>query len=155
MGNQVSCPFRTDEDTLRYRIAYSFSVGDCMTLVLTQEGELMSDWGMRDFSVLPNKEKALHLIKNLTKFYRTYAKPYLYAGRMIPTPTVECSSVVYTRKNDESKVALPAVLSSAWEAEDGSRALILVNPEDVDVRCMVNGAEVSVPALDATLMMIS
>ena len=126
-----------------------------MTLVLTQEGELMSDWGMRDFSVLPNKEKALHLIKNLTKFYRTYAKPYLYAGRMIPTPTVECSSVVYTRKNDESKVALPAVLSSAWEAEDGSRALILVNPEDVDVRCMVNGAEVSVPALDATLMMIS
>ncbi len=152
MGNQVCCPFRAEEDTLRYRLAYSFSIGDSMTLVLTQDGELMSYWGMRDFSILPDKEKALRLIANLTHFYREQAKPYLYAGRMIPAPAVACQSIAFTRRNDGRTVTLPALLSSAWEATDGSRALILVNPQEMEARCTVNGETVCVPASDAVLL---
>lgn len=155
MGNQVCCPFRTEEDTLRYRIAYSFSVGDSMTLVLTQDGELMSHWGMREFSALPDKEKTLRMIGNLTKFYKTLAKPYLYAGRMIRIPTVECPSIAFMHSNQQRTVELPAVLATAWEAEDGSRALILVNPVDSEIHCKVNGDEMLLPALDAAFIKLS
>ena len=152
MGNQVCCPFIPSEDTLRYRLAYSFSVGDCMTLVLTQDGDLMSEWGMRDFSVLPNKEKALKLIANLSRFYKEQAKPYLYDGRMIAPPSIDCERVVYTVGANGRRVSLPALLSSAWEAKDGSCALILVNPDEIELGCRVNGETVTVPPLNAIIL---
>ena len=152
MGNQVSCPFCIEEDTLRYRLAYSFCAGDCMTLVLTQDGDLMSHWGVRDFSHLPDKEKALRLIANLTRFYKESAKPYLYAGRMIPPPDVECQNITFALLGAERSAPLSSILSSAWEAKDGSRALILVNPSDSEVACKVNGAQIFVAALEAKII---
>ncbi len=152
MGNQVGCPFSVEEDTLLYRLAYSFSVGDCMTLVLTQDGELLSHWGLKDFSSLPDKEKALQLVGNLMRFYKKFAKKYLYAGRMITAPAVECESITFRRCDSERSVTLPAILSSAWEADDGSRALILINPGDIEVCCKVNGTSATVPHLDAIML---
>jgi hypothetical protein len=152
MGNQVCCPFTSDNDTLRYRLAYSFSIGDSMTLVLTQDGDIASYWGMRDFSVLPDKEKTLSLIANLTRFYKEHAKPYLYAGRMIASPIVECDSVVFTTVDAQRTLTLPAVLSSAWEAEDGSRAMILVNPSENEAKCKISGRTVAIPPLDAVIL---
>lgn len=152
MGNQVACPFLPSEDTLRYRLAYSFSIGDCMTLVLTQDGDLMAHWGMRDFSVLPDKEKALRLIGNLSRLYKEKAKPYLYSGKMVATPAVECGSVSFSLSVSDHKIKLPAILSSAWEDEDGNRALLLVNPQDKEAFCTVNGNEYKIPPLDALLL---
>ena len=152
MGNQVCCPFLPTEDTLRYRLAYSFSIGDCMTIVLTQDGELMSNWGMKDFSILPNKEKAFKLIANLSHFYKEKAKMYLYDGRMIVTPSVECEMVTYHVNKAGKVVHLPAVLSSAWEGKDGSRVIIMVNPSDTEHRCKVDGTETIIPPLDAVLV---
>ena len=152
MGNQVSCPFRIEDDTLRYRLAYSFCAGDCMTLVLHPDGELMFHWGMRDFSSFPDKEKALCLVANLTRFYQEHAKPYLYAGRMIPGPNVECETISLATRRSDRIVTLPSILSSAWEAEDKSRVLILVNPSDSDVCCKVNNVQVAVPPLDAMII---
>ena len=152
MGNQVCCPFPVTEDTLRYRMAYSFSVGDCMTLVLTQDGDLMAHWGMRDFSVLPDKEKALRLIGNLSHLYKEKAKPYLYSGKMVATPAVECGSVSFSLSVSDRKIKLPAILSSAWEDEDGNRALLLVNPQDKEAFCTVDGNEYKIPPLDALLL---
>ena len=123
-----------------------------MTLVLTQDGDLMSEWGMRDFSVLPNKEKALKLIANLSRFYKEKAKTYLYDGRMIAPPSIECETVAYTVGANGRKVKLPAILSSAWEAKDGSRALILVNPDENELECKVNGEKVTVPPLNAIIL---
>ncbi|MBE6593312.1 MAG: hypothetical protein E7642_04890 [Ruminococcaceae bacterium] len=152
MGNQVCCPFTSENDTLRYRLAYSFSVGDSMTLVLTQDGDIASYWGMRDFSVLPDKEKTLTLVSNLTRFYKEQAKPYLFAGRMIPAPKVECESVVFATYDKDRTLTLPAVLSSAWEAEDRGRALILVNPSENEAKCKINKKSVTVPPLDAIIL---
>ena len=152
MGNQVGCPFPTDKDSLRYRLAYSFAIGDCMTLVLTEEGELMTHWGLLDLSRLPDKEKTLRFIATLSRFYREEAKAYLYAGRMITPPAIECATVEYGRTDSERVVTLPAVLSSAWEAEDGSRAVILVNPDEAETTCHVDGKAVTVPAMSAILL---
>ncbi|MBQ9783213.1 MAG: hypothetical protein IJW44_01695 [Clostridia bacterium] len=153
MGNQVSCPFRCpEEDTLRYRLAYAFSAGDCMTQVLRHDGELLSHWGQKDFSYAPDREKTLRLIANLTRFYREQAKPYLLDGRMIPTLPTECGSVTY--ESSMGAVTLPRLLLSAWESPDGSRAQLLVNPEDDAVTCQVDGTPVTVPPLSAILHFI-
>ena len=62
MGNQVGCPFDTKYNTLTYRLAYSFSIGDLMTLVLLPNGDLMTHWGMRDFENCPNTDNIFTLV---------------------------------------------------------------------------------------------
>ncbi|MBQ9760385.1 MAG: hypothetical protein IJW16_03435 [Clostridia bacterium] len=153
MGNQVGCSFHEDEETLPYRIAYSFAAGDAMTVVLNPSGDVLSYWGQRDFSKLPNKETVFRLIGNLTKFYKEQAAPYLFAGRMIEAPQVDCESVTYriAKRKATFHDSFPALHATAWEA-NGARALILVNPNSHDVRCTVEGKEFTVPALDGLLI---
>ncbi len=128
MGNQVSLPFPRSEDTLRDRIAYSFCAGDAPTLVLTPEGELSPAWGTRDFSNLPDKAAVLKFIANLTRFYRTEARQYLFGGRMIEPLPLECGGREIECLYWGNRVTLPDVCTSAWEASDGSRAQVVVNP---------------------------
>lgn len=154
MGNQVCCQLCGEEDTLRYRMAYSFSIGDAMTIVLSPNGDLLPNWGTRDFTNLPDKDKTLRFIANVTRFYRERAKPYLYAGRMITPPQISLGSVTYHMETFPGRrpIVLPELLSSAWEGADGSRAVILVNPHDAEKICTVNGRSVTVPALDAVIL---
>ena len=133
MGNQVCCPIPTGMDTLRYRMGYSFSIGDCMTVVLCPDGTLMQNWGTRDFEHAPDKEKALAFVGAMTKFYREEAKPYLYNGRMTRGLPVECGTAPFDHN-------LPEILSSAWEA-DGKRVQILINAFDEEKTCRVGGKE--------------
>ena len=147
MGNQVSCPFMPDDETLCYRLAYSFVAGDCMTLVLSPEGDLTPNWGRPRYKVPPNKEKTLKLISNLTRFYREEAKPYLYSGRMMPCDDFECGSIIFAKRESAFTVTLPSVLATAWAAEDGKRAYILVNPEESEQVCTVKGEKVTLPPM--------
>ena len=155
MGNQVACPIDAREESLSYRMAYSFAAGDCMTLVLMPNGEVMSSWGMREFDCPQNKERLLTLIANLTRFYREQAREYLWAGRMRAAEPVLCDTVTFTIKKDGRKINLPAIISTAWECEDGSRVQILVNPNDTDMTCEVAGEHVCVPALDAVMVSLN
>ena len=133
MGNQVCCPIPTGMDTLRYRMGYSFSIGDCMTVVLCPDGTLMQNWGTRDFEHAPDKEKALAFVGEMTKFYREEAKPFLYNGRMIAGLPLECGVAPFGHN-------LPEILSSAWEA-DGKRVQILINAFDEEKTCWVGTKE--------------
>ena len=149
MGNQVSCPLRKqDDENLLYRIAYSFSSGDAMTLILSDDGLIRSRWGEFLPDHVVDQEKVFKLIKNLTAFYKNEAKSYLYNGRMIKPPKVECETVEFIT-DDNFTVILPAVLHSAWQSEDGNKALILVNPFDREVKCKVDGKQVEIPPLNA------
>lgn len=148
MGNQVCCPFSTEEDTLRYRLAYSYCAGDCMTLVITPDGDIMTHWGTRDFVNHPDKEKAFRMIGNLTRAYKNGLKKYLLDGRMLTAPTVECGEVIFHTDGDKRSIGLPTVVSSAWQAQDGDRALILVNPDTEPMECVVDGKTYVVPPLD-------
>lgn len=154
MGNQVSCHLQAEEDTLPYRIAYAFSAGDCMTVVLTPDGDLLPYWGARDFDNLPNKAHVFSLIANLTRFYHEEAKPYLYAGRMISALPVDCEYQKFSCRYVDHRFTMPSVLTSAWEADDGRRAQILINPWEKDAVCTVNGKTLTIPAFDAVLMEI-
>ena len=83
--------------------------------------------------------------------YREEAKPYLYAGRMIPALPVACAERNFIGNWGTRRFSLPILHSTAWEAADGSRVQILVNPEDFDVECRVGEATVTVPALSAKI----
>ena len=149
MGNQVCGDLRGDRETLCHRIGYSFAAGDCMTLVLAPDGRIQSYWGQRDLSDLPDEDKVLTFIHNLTRFYRAEGKPYLYAGRMIPALPVICETRELVCNWGTRPFTLPVLHTTAWEAPDGSRAQIIVNPEGYDVTCRVGDREVIAPALSA------
>ena len=154
MGNQVCGDLRGEYETLTHRIAYSFAAGDCMTLVLSPDGRIQSYWGQRDLSDLPDRDKVLTLIRNLTRFYREEAKPYLFAGRMIPALPVECPEREFIGNWGTRPFTLPVLHSTAWEAPDGSRAQILVNPEDFPVECRVGNRLITISGLSAVTVQI-
>lgn len=152
MGNQCGCPFEPTIDTLRYRLAYSFSIGDIMTLVLSPNGELMSHWSTRDFSMPPSMEKTLLFIKNMVSFYNNGAKEYLYGGKMINAQEVKCEKITIPMVRGRKEITLPRLLSSTWEAKDGKTAYIIVNPEEQPISFSLNNEMYEVPALDAVLI---
>jgi hypothetical protein len=152
MGNQVAAPFPAYVDTFRHRMAYAFSAGDCLTLIMRPaDGGLFSDWGNHDLSNPPDREKALDFAAKLMKFYRETAFPYLYNGRMIsPLPYTAEGAPTYT----DCRKIFPPVYSTAWEAEDGSRAQIFVNANECPVTISVKGTSLTVPESDAVLIQI-
>ena len=154
MGNQVGCPFVTTVDTLRYRLGYSFSIGDLMTLTLNPLGGLMTHWGMQDLENAPDEKPILAFIKNLMRFYREEAKDILYAGRMSDAADATCETVTFPMTNGRGDAILPRLLLSAWETEDGKTAYVCVNPESEPVACVIRGESYEIPALDARLIVL-
>ena len=152
MGNQCGCPFEPSVDTLRYRLAYSFSIGDIMTLVLAPNGDFMTHWGTHDFEHAPNTEKTLAFIKNMINFYNKDAKKYLLGGKMTAAPEIECESIDVPLFRGRKLATLPRLLSSYWKAENGKVAYIVVNPNDAPVEFSINGEVFEAPALDALLI---
>jgi len=153
MGNQVACPFDPKVDTLRLRLAYSWAAGDSMTLVVSQDGEFMANWGTREFDVLPDREAALTLVTNLQKAYANGAKRFLYAGRMIAPIAFTCSQTDYPTENGHM-LSIADVYATAWEAE-GSKAQIFVNHTQKDVTCTLeDGRVLMIPALNAITLPI-
>ena len=152
MGNQCGCPFEPSVDTLRYRLAYSFSIGDIMTLVIMPNGKLMTHWSTRDFENTPNMEKSLLFIKNMMEFYNAGAKKYLYSGRMKNASKIECEKIRIPMCRGREFATLPRLLFSSWEAENGKTAYIIVNPEDESVEFTLDGEAYSIDALNAILI---
>lgn len=152
MGNQVCCPFdECDDRSLWYRIAYSFAAGDSMTLILDQDGNPKSRWGgISDY--IPDREKVLTLVSNLSRLWREETCGTVYGGRMVPAPQIECGTVTLHKNIEglvkESDSVLPAVICTAWERESGERMLLLVNPTETEQSCRIDGREMTVPPLD-------
>lgn len=152
MGNQCGCPFDTACDTLRYRLAYSFSIGDIMTLALAPNGDLMTHWSTRDFEHAPDMEKTLRFIKNVMRFYDEVGKKYLYSGKMTVAPSIGCDTITIPLSRGQSQITLPRLLSSRWQADNGKVAYIVVNPEDKELEFSIENERFTVLPLDATLI---
>lgn len=152
MGNQVGCPFVTERDTLRYRLGYSFSAGDLMTLVLEPGGQLMTHWGTTDFVHAPDMTLTLTFIRNLTRFYREEGKKYLTDGRMSERNEAVCETVEIPMRDGLGTARLPRLHISAWESGEGKTAYIAVNPEEKPVSFRIGTATYQAPALSALLV---
>ena len=152
MGNQCGCPFEPEFDTLRYRLAYSFSIGDIMTLIIAPDGRLMTHWGTHDFDHAPNMEKTLAFIKNMNKFYNEIGKSYLCSGKMKLASDIECESITIPLFRGQKYSVLPRLLCSSWEAQDGKTAYIVINPEDTVLSFTLEGEKHEIEPLNATLI---
>ena len=152
MGNQCGCPFEPACDTLRYRLAYAFSIGDLMTLILAPGGGLMSHWGTQDFEHGPDWEKTMRMIKNVTAFYQREGKKYLFNGKMSVADDFACEEISIPQFRGQPFSTLPRLLCSAWEAEGGKTAYVVVNPEEEPVSFRIGTATYQAPALSALLV---
>ncbi len=155
MGNQVCAAgtFEPDPESLAYRLAYSFAAGDLPTLVLTDDGRIMQAWGDRQFDLLPDEEQTLTLVKNMTALRRGEAKKYLCGGRMLkPHPVTGAGERVFAMKTQAKTLTADRVLSSRWQAADGTTAQLLVNWTKEDIRCECAGRSVLVPAMNGVLV---
>ena len=146
MGNQCGCPILEPYDTLRYRLSYSFAIGDSMSLVIRDDGQISGFWGSKGVDRIADKEKTLTLIKNLTAFYKNEGKAFLADGKMTAPEKVDCPTVEFF--NGTVNLKLPSLISTAWELE-GKKLQLLVNPSDDEITCKVCGKEFKVSALEA------
>ncbi len=127
-GNGVSTAWFLDckksPETLCMRLAHSFIAGDAPTLVLDENGNIIWNWGWREYDDIPNNENVLRLVRS-TNFLRKAYPEYLERGRMVMPFPIECAShTVYHR--DDYPVLYEDIFTSAFET-GGKTAQFLVN----------------------------
>lgn len=150
MGNQVCCPFDIHKDSMRLRMAYAFVNGDLPTLVLRPDGELMNHWGCRDFSVAPDRDAALTMLKNAMALYKGDAKNHLLYGRMVKAKPFTCEQELFTM-DDGREMSFPAVLTAAYTYE-GKTVQVLLNHTNRAVECRFDDRTLTIPALQARVV---
>ncbi len=128
------------------RVAHSYLAGDMMTLVINQKGEITWAWGERDFSHLPDRDAILDFVKIATEYKRGVGKKYLTLGTMIKPCDVKCDTVLMYKTNAERFTEYNAVLTTAWQASDGTRAQFLASYRNQAEKCEIdltktNGAD--------------
>ena len=113
----------------------------------------MTHWGTHDFSCPPDFDKTMTFIRNVMRFYREIGREYLYSGKMKNAPEIECEQITLPLFRGRKEATLPRLLSSAWEAEGGKTAYVVVNPEDAWVGFTVDGKKYECAPLDAMLIL--
>ena len=140
-GNQVETTgfLQVDKGAnhLLLRTAYSFAVGDLMTIILTEDGEIHWGWCTRFSVPVPDQDSIITLIRNLTAWRKQAAHPFLVYGRMEkPFPLIDMESVDVYRTNG-AVLKFDKVLTSRFQSDDGRDVQLLVNyqenPETVTI----------------------
>lgn len=121
-ANFLNC--KKSPESLCMRLAHSFIAGDAATLVLDENGNIIWNWGWREYDDIPNNENVLRLVRS-TNFFRKKYPEYLERGRMVMSFPIECAvHTVYQREN--YPVSYDDIFTSAFE-NDGKTAQFLVN----------------------------
>ena len=120
------------------RVAHSFLAGDIMTLVINQDGEIAWSWGQKDFSTFPERAPILEFIKTATAYRRGVGKKYLVFGEMIKPRKVTCESVPMYKPDTDYMTEFPAVLTTAWQASDGTTAQFLASYRKTEEKCTLD-----------------
>ena len=87
-----------------------------------------------------DKKAMLAFAERWIQIYRGEGRKWLAHGRQLHPPKIECSSVAYHEnfRGKEIDNVKPVVFGTAWEATDGTRALMFANatdyPQDVAYR---------------------
>lgn len=142
MGNQVCVGDIFDHDAspdnILERIAYSFSAGDMLTLVLDQYGEITWNWGKFKASAPPDREKVKTLVRSLNAWRVGVGKRYLHTGRMVKGLNVVCGSNSFVRRGDMPNITRPRLHTSAWLSREGTVGQFLINYNGSEESCRVS-----------------
>lgn len=116
MGNQVCAPFARDTEGLLYRLAYSFTAGDLLTLVLDTEpgeaGDIMPQWSLRTFDEKPDRDEILSFAAQAHDWHAAY--PALFAGAEMEKPAAVCGMHEIPLPGAGRVLTEQAVMTSAW-----------------------------------------
>ena len=116
---------KSPEESLM-RMAHSFVAGDLFTLVITENGDVAWNWGMRDPYDLPNQEHILKFVKECNALRKREQK-YLCFGRMIKGATVNCDVYPFYSYSYLEPIDIPSLVYSSWQASDGTKATVIAN----------------------------
>ena len=129
MGNQVCGHFAWDHDStpdnIYYRMAYAFSAGDMLTLVIDENGSPTWNWGDSSSKTLPPQEETIQFAARLHAMQRRFPE-FLHTGRMQKPYGVQSDTTIF-RLRTGRELADQTVMVSAWRAQNGKEALFAVN----------------------------
>ena len=132
MGNQNSVFMTIDVErspwNLHQRLAYAFTAGDMLTVVLGDKGKMIWDWGTPWNAPLPDQDSLAILVKNMNGWRKGEGAPFLMTGRMLKPYAVAGTTDVPLRfRNGGRELAMPSLFTSRWASQDGRDAQFLVN----------------------------
>lgn len=141
MGNQGGSPLEWTTEAFNYRAAYAFLAGDMLTLIIGENGELMYQWGVRDYSKHPDRESVLGFYSELAKVYREY--PEIFGGsRILRAPEYTCDD--FTIRCGNRDMVVPAVPASSYSTGKGIRT-VFVNFTDSERAVTLDGETFTMP----------
>ncbi len=114
MGNQICMMLSHEEFNYPYRLAYSFTAGDMLTVVLGESGQISYAWGNDCFKHHTRKDPALQLLKNLTAWRQKGGKDHLHMGKMVKPVKLESGTNRFTGE-DGRPIVVDRVLTAAYE----------------------------------------
>jgi len=141
MGNQdwVEGAILVDQNSecLLFRIAYSFTAGDMLSLTLGDGGNVIWGWGTLWDKELPDQEQTFTLVKNLNRWRREY-KEYLHTGRMVkPLPLEGVEDYTLYLREGGLTLQYKKLLTSRWENGAGEQKQVIVNFMPYEQTCKV------------------
>lgn len=141
MGNQVGTHTRFDyhkaQDSLFERIAYSFSAGDMLTLVIDEDGGISWNWGCNNCTIAPDQAAVKMLVKNLNSWRWGYGKKYLHTGKMVKPFEVICGKNEFAC-NVGGPLVRDRLYTRAWDSDEGDFGQFIINYNAVDDDCKIN-----------------
>ena len=141
MGNQVSVhgciDFEKSPDNLYERIAYSFSAGDMLTLVLNDSGEIAWNWGVKNPEFTPEQEPVKVLVKNLNLWRSGYGKKYLHTGKMVKPFSVD-SGVNRFITTKGGSIVRDNIYTRAWLSQNGEYGQFVINYNNKEIECKIS-----------------
>lgn len=134
MGNQICEPidFEKYPYSLRLRLAYSYTAGDMLTVVMDQKGNITEHWGGEP-SPVSDRNSTVKLIRSMQVYRRGYAKKYLCSGRMTKPFKTECG-VNEIELDCGYTYNAPKVFTSAWiSGQDSGQIFVNYNDQSAEV----------------------
>ena len=131
MGNQNTIDRIMDltknPDNLLMRTAYSFAAGDMLSVCLGKDGKISWGWDV-DWDTPPANQKDIcEFIANANAWRRGFAGKYLHTGKMIKAEKVSGIGTYRLNCVNGRVLEYPDVFTTAFEACDGEKAMILTN----------------------------
>ncbi|MBR2646367.1 MAG: hypothetical protein IKD47_02245 [Clostridia bacterium] len=128
MGNQICAMLEKSENNFTYRLAYSFTSGDMLTVVLNGDGDLQHAWC--DY-VQPkdkhlDKSVVLSFIKTLNDWQRKGGYEFLHYGKMLPPILVHCGVEKFLLEDNKTYLQTDSVVTTAFQCGN-RRAQFVVN----------------------------
>ncbi|MEM9185120.1 MAG: DUF6259 domain-containing protein [Planctomycetota bacterium] len=140
MGNQNSTRACVDYArsplNLNQRLAYAFTAGDMMTVVLRGGGKIGWDWGTPWDTPGPDHDAAATLVRNLNAWRTGAGKPYLVYGRMLKPLKLEGLGNLPMTTPKGAKLNFPSLFTSRWTSS-GKSAQVVVNYTPSDQTCAI------------------